>query len=96
LIRSDEDLLDAEKPGKQEKKRATVVITDLLEPGSERPKYQFEMELSLRETGRGRWNKLDMLRYNSINLSTGESLGLSLKHQKPFYFSKVLSYNPPF
>lgn len=35
-----------------------------------------------------RWNKLDILNYQSINLATGESLGLSLKHQKPFYFSK--------
>lgn len=35
-----------------------------------------------------RWNKLEMLTYQSINLFNGEALGLSLKHQKPFYFSK--------
>lgn len=60
----------------------------MLEPGAETPKYEFEMELHLRETGRGRWNKLDMLSYNSIHLGSGETLGLSLKNQKPFYFSK--------
>lgn len=36
------------------RRRARIVITDLLEPGSETPKYEFEMELALRETGRGR------------------------------------------
>lgn len=35
-----------------------------------------------------RWNKLDLMHYNSINLLTGETLELSLKNQKPFYFSK--------
>lgn len=35
-----------------------------------------------------RWNKLDLLHYNSTNLMTGENLELSLKNQKPFYFSK--------
>lgn len=63
-----------------------MLVTDLLEPGT--AKYEFEMELALRETGRGRWNKLDLVNYSSINLATGESLGLSLRHQKPFYFSK--------
>ena len=55
------------------------------------------MELSLRETGRGRWNKLDILDYRSINLATEESLSLSLKHQKPFYFSKWVAtlLSPP-
>ena len=70
------------------KKRTRILITDLLEPGASEPKYEFEMELSLRETSRGRWNKLDILDYRSINLQTGEVLGLALKHQKPFYFSK--------
>ena len=64
-----------------------VLISDLVEPGIQ-PKYSFEMELQLRTTTRGRWNKLDMESYSSINLSTDEHLGLSLKHQKPFYFSK--------
>lgn len=42
------------KSKKEEKKRARIVITDLMEPGTEVPKYEFEMELGLRETGRGR------------------------------------------
>ncbi|WVQ99664.1 hypothetical protein IAU59_006803 [Kwoniella sp. CBS 9459] len=77
------------------KKNARILITDLLEPGIEGPKYEFEMELALRSTGRGRWNKLEIIEYRSINLLTGEVLALALKHQKPFYFSKVRSYNPP-
>jgi F-box protein 9 len=39
---------------KDGKRRARIVITDLMEPGAESPKYEFEMELALRETGRGR------------------------------------------
>ncbi|OCF60933.1 hypothetical protein L486_00577 [Kwoniella mangroviensis CBS 10435] len=81
---------------KDSKRFARVIITDLLEPGNESPKYEFEMELILKSTGRGRWNKLEILEYRSINLMTGEVLALALKHQKPFYFSKVRSYNPPF
>ena len=69
-------------------RRARIVISDLLEPGADVPKYEFEMELALRETGRGKWNKLDILEYRSVNLESGEVLALSLKHQKPFYFSK--------
>jgi F-box protein 9 len=65
-----------------------IIISELLEPGNPVPKYEFEMELSLRETSRGRWNKLDITSYQSVNLATGEVLGLALKHQKPFYFSK--------
>ncbi|CAD6572904.1 MAG: hypothetical protein TREMPRED_000685, partial [Tremellales sp. Tagirdzhanova-0007] len=96
LLRSDSAQLDPITPkAANAKRRACIVITDLLDPGNEVPKYEFEMELILRETGRGRWNKLDISSYNSINLVTGESLGLSLKHQKPFYFSKVKSYHPP-
>lgn len=50
---------ETDKTGKNEKtdkhkRRAKVVITDLLEPGAVQPKYEFEMELELRETGRGR------------------------------------------
>ncbi|KAJ9116355.1 hypothetical protein QFC22_004796 [Naganishia vaughanmartiniae] len=64
-----------------------IELRSLLEPGVT-PKYEFEMDLCLKTTQRGRWNKLDMLTYQSINLVNGEALGLSLKHQKPFYFSK--------
>jgi F-box protein 9 len=81
-----------------------IELRSLLEPGVT-PKYEFEMDLCLKTTHRGRcvayklgvisaeelscrWNKLEMLTYQSINLLNGEALGLSLKHQKPFYFSK--------
>lgn len=93
LVRSDDPSNDDEgqaqghaAPGRR--KRARIVISELLEPGVDNPKYEFEMDLALRETGRGRWNKLDLSTYSSINLATGETLGLSLRHQKPFYFSK--------
>lgn len=76
------------------RKRPRVLVTDLVEPGGG-AKYEFEMELTLRETGRGRWNKLDLVSYSSINLATGEALGLSLKHQKPFYFSKCVERKSP-
>jgi hypothetical protein len=69
-------------------KGARIEITQLLEPGLDAPKYEFVMLLDLRETGRGRWNKLEMDEYKSIHLGNGEVLGLGLKHQKPFYFSK--------
>ncbi|ORX35641.1 hypothetical protein BD324DRAFT_630936 [Kockovaella imperatae] len=92
LVRSDSQTdREALKPG--EKAQPKVLINSLLEP-SAAPKYEFEMELVLRETARGRWNKLDMQSYRSINLSNGEILGLVLKHQRPFYFSKVRSYHP--
>lgn len=67
--------------------RRRVVIRTLLEPGVI-PKYEFEMDLALKTTTRGRWNKLEMKTYQSVNLANGEALGLSLKHQRPFYFSK--------
>jgi len=65
-----------------------ISIRQMLEPGLAVPKYEFEMNLDLRSAQRGRWNKLEMRDYQSIRLNTGEALGLSLKHQKPFYFSK--------
>lgn len=65
-----------------------ISISDMLEPGVPHPKYSFEMNLELRSAQRGRWNKLVMRDYQSVRLGTGEALGLSLKHQKPFFFSK--------
>lgn len=78
----------SERPSKKQARAIRhVELRSLLEPGVT-PKYEFEMDLSLRTTTRGRWNKLEMLTYQSINLANGEALGLSLKHQRPFYFSK--------
>ena len=53
LVRSEHDS-ESEHSIKGEKGHARIVITELLEPGSAVPKYEFEMELALRETGRGR------------------------------------------
>lgn len=39
-----------------------------------------------------RWNKLDILRYESVRIGSGEAIPLPLKSEKPFWFSKVLSY----
>lgn len=78
----------------------SVIIKNLVEPGVNNVRYEFEMKLGLKSTQRGRfvrinptmltfrWNKLDLQAYQSINLETEETLTLSLKHQKPFYFSK--------
>lgn len=71
----------------------SIEIRQMLEPGLNTPKYEFEMDLGLKTTTRGRWNKLEMRTYQSIRLGTGEALGLSLKHQKPFYFSKWVATN---
>jgi F-box protein 9 len=79
----------AAKPGaKPAPRHARILLTDLVEPGALHPKYEFEMDITLRQTHRGRWNKLDIARYSTVNIATGELLHLSLRHQKPFYFSK--------
>ncbi|TYJ54452.1 hypothetical protein B9479_004868 [Cryptococcus floricola] len=101
LLRSDASLDPENDPiwvpsEPHERKPARILVSGLLEPGIKEAKYEFEMELALRETSRGRWNKLDLLEYRSVNLGTDETLGLGLRNQKPFYFSKVRSYNPPF
>ncbi|TFK53425.1 hypothetical protein OE88DRAFT_1655559, partial [Heliocybe sulcata] len=77
----------------------TVYITDLIDPSSLDPgasysskRYAFQMTLSLRSRPLGRWNKLDMAAYETVNLETGETELLPLKHDRPFWFSKVKSY----
>ena len=74
--------------GRWQLQNQTITISDLREPGLDRHKYTFQMELGLATTGRGKWNELDMASYSSVNLANDEHLALSLKHQKPFYFSK--------
>ena len=39
-----------------------------------------------------RWNKLDLVTYDSVNRDDGEVIPLMLKHERPFWFSKVRSY----
>lgn len=41
---------------------------------------------------RGRWNKLELLDYESVNLQTAEACAIPQKHDKPFQFSPVRSY----
>ncbi|CED82771.1 F-box protein FBX9 [Phaffia rhodozyma] len=78
-----------------------VVLTGLVDPGlmegrmKKGNKYEFEMDLGLRCTQLGRWNKLDLHTYFSNNLLTGEVIPIGMAVQKPFYFSKVKSW-PPF
>jgi F-box protein 9 len=50
------------------------------------------MELVLRSRPLGRWNKLEMAAYDSIDLETGNISSLGLKHERPFWFSKVKSF----
>ncbi|KIS67033.1 SCF ubiquitin ligase complex subunit HRT3 [Mycosarcoma maydis] len=67
-----------------------VVVEDLRDRSMH--KYAFRMVFSLRSTTRGRWNKLDLLDYYSVNLTNGEVLPLPQKHSRPFHFSRVIAY----
>jgi len=55
-------------------------------------RYVFQMTLTLRSRPLGRWNKLDFKGYESVDLESGETTPLSLKHERAFWFSKVRSY----
>ncbi|ESK96528.1 hypothetical protein Moror_7036 [Moniliophthora roreri MCA 2997] len=55
-------------------------------------RYMFTMSLSLRSRPLGRWNKLDIVSYDSISLETGDTYPVALKRERPFWFSKVRSY----
>lgn len=55
-------------------------------------RYVFQMTLTLRSRPLGRWNKLDFDAYDSVDLESGETIPLSLKHERAFWFSKVRSY----
>ena len=70
----------------------TILITSLLDPGVSKLKYEFEMTLALLSSSRGRWNKLTLQDYHSLNLATGEEVPIRLFNQKPFFFSRVRSY----
>uniref|UniRef100_V5GTM0 F-box protein Hrt3/FBXO9 C-terminal domain-containing protein n=2 Tax=Kalmanozyma brasiliensis (strain GHG001) TaxID=1365824 RepID=V5GTM0_KALBG len=67
-----------------------VVVEDLRDKSMH--KYAFRMVFGLRSTTRGRWNKLDLLEYFSVNLTNGEVLPLPQKHSRPFHFSRVIAY----
>lgn len=57
-----------------------------------RTRYVFSMMLELRSRHLGRWNRMDIQAYNSVNLDTGDVHPFALKHERPFWFSKVRSY----
>ncbi|KAJ1572574.1 hypothetical protein NDA12_006194 [Ustilago hordei] len=67
-----------------------VVVEDLRDKSMQ--KYAFRMVFGLRSTTRGRWNKLNLLEYYSVNLTNGEVLPLPQKHSRPFHFSRVIAY----
>jgi F-box protein 9 len=60
-------------------------------PASTTPKYTFQMTLQLRSRPLGRWNRLEIVEYGSVN-TDGEFGLLPLKHERPFWFSKVKSW----
>ncbi|KAH0836746.1 hypothetical protein J3R83DRAFT_8481 [Lanmaoa asiatica] len=55
-------------------------------------RYHFQMTLTLRSKPLGRWNKLDLVSYDSVNIEDGEIVPFPLKHERPFWFSKVKSW----
>ncbi|KAF9038454.1 hypothetical protein BJ165DRAFT_1324052, partial [Panaeolus papilionaceus] len=61
-------------------------------PGAEFAKYAFGMMLGLKSRPLGRWNKMEILEYESVKIDTGDAYPISLKHERPFWFSKVKSY----
>jgi len=66
-------------------------------PGNGEPfaRYSFSMILSLRSRPLGRWNKLELTTYSSVDLENGNTTPLGLRHERPFWFSRVKSF-PPF
>ncbi|KAF8159469.1 hypothetical protein B0H34DRAFT_703607 [Crassisporium funariophilum] len=55
-------------------------------------RYAFAMNLNLRSRPLGRWNKMDIESYDSVNIESGDVYPVALKHERPFWFSKVRSY----
>ncbi|KAJ6518881.1 hypothetical protein C8R45DRAFT_949615 [Mycena sanguinolenta] len=66
-------------------------------PGGDQPfaRYTFSMILSLRSRPIGRWNKLELNEYSSVDIENGTKTPLGLRHERPFWFSRVKSF-PPF
>ncbi|KAI5120371.1 hypothetical protein M0805_006893 [Coniferiporia weirii] len=70
----------------------TILIQGLTDPSGDNLRYTFRMTLTLRSRPLGRWNKLDFARYDSIDSKSGEATPVALRHERPFWFSKVQSY----
>ena len=58
----------------------------------QRTRYMFAMRLNLHSRPLGRWNRLNIESYDSVRLETGDVTPVALKHERPFWFSKVRSY----
>lgn len=54
--------------------------------------YLFFMSLQVKSSSRGRQNKLQWDKFSGTHPVTGEITHFNLKNDKPFYFSKVISY----
>lgn len=59
---------------------------------TDRARYVFDMTLNLRSKPLGRWNRMDIQSYDSVCLENGDVNAVALKHERPFWFSKVRSY----
>ncbi|KZT09989.1 uncharacterized protein LAESUDRAFT_711829 [Laetiporus sulphureus 93-53] len=71
----------------------TVHVTSLTDPHpsmDSRARYAFQMTLDLRSRPLGRWNRLDFRAYDSVDIESGETTPLALKHERPFWFSKIV------
>ncbi|EDR14575.1 uncharacterized protein LACBIDRAFT_305309 [Laccaria bicolor S238N-H82] len=71
-----------------------IPLTSSSSSENDNTRYVFDMTLKLRSRPLGRWNILDMKSYASVNLETGDNEPVALKHERPFWFSKVRSYAP--
>jgi len=71
----------------------TVLVRDLVDPRGLVVNYGFTMDLNLKSKPLGRWNKLEMIQYGTIRLETGETDFLPLRHERPFWFSRVRMYD---
>ncbi|KAJ7759232.1 hypothetical protein B0H16DRAFT_632859 [Mycena metata] len=69
-------------------------IPPIATPGNHEPfaRYSFSMTLTLLSRPLGRWNKLDLTAYDSVDLETGNTTPLGLRHERPFWFSRVKSF----
>ncbi|KAG6919524.1 hypothetical protein DXG01_005114 [Tephrocybe rancida] len=61
-------------------------------PVVEGSRYTFVMTLGLVSKPIGRWNKMNIIAYHSVHLETGDIHPVALKHERPFWFSKVRSF----
>ena len=75
---------------------SSSISTSSLHPNpnasSHSTRYVFQMTLNLQSRPLGKWNKLEFSGYDSVDLGSGETIPLTLKHERPYYFSKVRSY----